>query len=404
MKRINSLIQKLAAPAIHITAVALAVGFLGAPGNLLGAPGNLLAGTGSGITCPGGKTIFESSGYTAAGCLFTSGPTAANIDSCNRQNLTISLPTNSGTCLICVQAKYAALVANDTLNQSANPAGYLYLPTPFDEPALTLDPYGISYFDGVHTPFRCLKCAQPPSGMMAWWTLDQWAVQPVVNVAPATFGQLTGQPVGTTIVTGESGNAAHFNGAAYIDVPNATALDVGAFGNFSIDAWVKIDNLADSSGVRVIVEKRTVKVSPGAPGVLPGTNQYTGYSFYLYKGYLGLQLADTSTFVNYGAPSLVVPPDGQWHFVAVSAMRIPVSPSTNPAIQFTLDGSSVQPLSLIDPGSLSNTSDLRIGMDTIGSGNDGFVGSIDEVAFFNRALSPNEFQSIYNAKCYGKCK
>lgn len=397
MKHINCLVQKLANAALHMTALALVVGFLGATGNLLAA-------TGTGISCPGGQTIFESSGFTAAGCLFTSGTSQANIDSCNGQNLTISLPTNSGTCLICVLAKYAALVANDTLNQSANPAGYIYLPTPFNEPALTVDQYGISYFDGVHTPFRCLKCAQSPSGLTAWWTLDQWAGQPVVNVAPATVGKLTGQPVGTTIVTGESGNAAHFNGSAYIDVPNATDIDVGAFGNFSIDAWVKIDNPADSSGVRVIVEKRTVKISAGAPGVLPGTRQYTGYSFYLYNGYLGLQLADTSTVVNYGAPSLVVPPDGHWHFVAVSALRIPVSSSANPAIQFTLDGSSVQPLSLIDPGSLSNTSDLRIGMDTIGSGYDGFIGSIDEVQFFNRALAPNEFQSIYNAKCYGNCK
>jgi hypothetical protein len=157
MKRINSLVQKLSSAALHVTALALVVGFLGAPGKAL-------ASTGSGTTCPGGQTIFESSAYTAAGCLFTSGPTAPNMQSCNNQNLTIFLPSNSGTCMICVQAKYAALVANDTLNQEANPAGYLYLPTWFAEPALTLDQYAIQYFDGVHTPFRCLKCAQPPSG------------------------------------------------------------------------------------------------------------------------------------------------------------------------------------------------------------------------------------------------
>jgi Concanavalin A-like lectin/glucanases superfamily len=394
MKRINSLVQKLSRAALHVTVLAV-VGFLGAPGNLLGAT------VSAGSACLGGQTIFESSGYTAAGCLFTSGPTTPNLQSCYNQNLTIFLPSNSGTSMICVQPKYAALVANDTLNQSANPKGYLYLPTWFDEPALTLDSYGISYIDGVHTPFRGLKCAQPPSGMTAWWTLDQWAMGPMVNQVPTT-GNLNGNPVGTTIVTGESGAAAYFNGSAYIDVPNNPNIDT-KFGNFSIDAWVKIDKAADSSAaVRVIVEKRTVAVSPGAPGVLPGTKQYTGYSFYLYNGYLGLQWAETSAFQNIGAPSLVVPPDGLWHFVAVSVSLNPVAGL--PAIQFTLDGASVQPLTFADGGILSNTSDLRIGMDTIGNGNDGFIGSIDEVQFFNRALTPNDFQSIRNAQSYGTCK
>ena len=311
--------------------LALIVGFLGTTENVH-------ASVSTQLSCPGGQTIFESSGYTAAGCLFTSGGNA--VQSCNSQNLTIFLATNSGTCLICVQAKYAALVANDTLNQEANPNGYIFLPTYFSEPALTLDPYAIAYSDGVHTPFRCLKCANQPSNMTAWWTLDQWAGQQMVNVA-ATGSALNGNPVGTTIVTGESGSAAYFNGSAYIDVPNSPYVDVGAFGNFSIDAWVKIDNSTGSSGVRVIVERRTV--SP--PNAFSTQAQYTGYSFYLYNGYLGLQLADTTTAVNYGAPSLVVPPDGHWHFVAVSAART----ANPPAIQFTLDGASVQPLSLLNP-------------------------------------------------------
>jgi hypothetical protein len=384
MKRINSLVQKLAA-AYHVTALALVMGFLGATGNVHAATT-----TSINTSCPGGQTIFESTGYTPAGCLFTSGPSTPNITSCYNQNLTIFLPSNSGTSMICVQAKYAALVVNDTLNQSANPKGYLYLPSWGAEPALTVDSSGISYFDGVHTPFRGLKCAQAPSGMMAWWTLDQWAMGPMLNAAPVSSNKLNGTPVGTTIVTGESGAAAYFDGSAYIDVPTDPTLNVG-YGNFSVDAWVKIEKPGDSSGVRVIVEKRTVT----------GT-KYTGYSFYLYNGYLGLQWADTNTFANNGAPSLVVPPDNAWHFVAVSVTLTPVSGL--PAIQFTLDGASVQPLTLADGGSLSNTSDLRIGMDTVGNGYDGFIGSIDEVQFFNRALTPSEFQPIRNAQSYGTCK
>ena len=40
----------------------------------------------------------------------------------------------------------------------------------------------------------------------------------------------------------------------------------------------------------------------------------------------------------------------------------------------------------------------------VNNGSDGFVGSLDEVQFFNLALTSNDLQSIFNAKCYGTCK
>ena len=43
-------------------------------------------------------------------------------------------------------------------------------------------------------------------------------------------------------------------------------------------------------------------------------------------------------------------------------------------------------------------------MGTINNGSDAFKGSIDEVEFFQRAVTSTEFLSIYNAKCYGTCK
>jgi hypothetical protein len=162
---------------------------------------------------------------------------------------------------------------------------------------------------------------------------------------------------------------------------------------------VKIDPGTDASGVRVIVEKRTFN-SP---------NHYKGYSFYLYNRYLGFQLADDGTapgYANYGASALVVPEDGQWHFVAVSIAR------TNTfAVQFTLDNQNVVTVNgPVRNGSLANASPLQIGMGTINNGSDAFTGSIDEVEFFSRAVtttsgSPaSEWQSIFTAKCYGKCK
>jgi hypothetical protein len=140
------------------------------------------------------------------------------------------------------------------------------------------------------------------------------------------------------------------------------------------------------------VEKRTLN-SP---------NHYKGYSFYLYNQYLGLQLADDAAapgYANYGVPTMVVPADGQWHFVAAAVSR-----ASTFGVQFTLDNQSMMaPYSSARNGSLANASPLRIGMATIGNGNS-FNGSIDEVEFFRRAVTQVEWQTIYNAGTSGTCR
>jgi hypothetical protein len=95
-----------------------------------------------------------------------------------------------------------------------------------------------------------------------------------------------------------------------------------------------------------------------------------------------------------------VPADGQWHFVAVS-----VNHQAGISVQFTLHSTLTSSVVVTSParnGSLANSSDVRLGMITIGNGSV-FNGSIDEVEFFHRAVSVNEWQTIINARCYGKC-
>jgi hypothetical protein len=258
------------------------------------------------------------------------------------------------------------------------------------------------------------QCVQAPSGLTAWWTLDE--PNPTsTGYSDSIDGNFNGHGStpqgwghnGVQLATGETGYAAKFNGQnQYIEVPDSPPLNVGPAesnfsGDFSIDAWVKLDAcapklscIADSS-VRVILEKRSF-TSP---------NLYQGYSFYLYNQYLGLQLADKGAapgYTNYGAPNLVVPADGQWHFVAVSITR---PSAAGFSVQFTLDNEPA--VALTSParmGSLTNSSVARIGMETISNGSV-FNGSIDEVEFFNgRAVTDSEWQSIYDAGTYGKCK
>ena len=263
---------------------------------------------------------------------------------------------------------------------------------------------GLSYPTGIAAWNGCVPA---PSGLSAWWTLME--ASPTLSGYRDWTGNM--EPGwghnGVQVVMGEVDNAAKFNGETqYIEIPNGPALNVGPAaanlsGDFSIDAWLKLDactpalSCAADAGVRVILEKRTF--TP------PST--YTGFSLYLYNQYLGLQLADDGAapgYTNYGAPNLVVPADGQWHFVAVSITR---PSAAGFSVQFTLDNEPA--VALTSParmGSLTNSSVARIGMETISNGSV-FNGSIDEVEFFNgRAVTYSEWQSIYDAGTYGKCK
>jgi hypothetical protein len=236
--------------------------------------------------------------------------------------------------------------------------------------------------------------------MKAWWTLDE-----TTGNAHDLTGNLLmdGLRYGAPPVPGLVHNAAHFNGASdYIEVPSQPALDIGmadtyGSGDMSIDAWVRFDTTDQTNGVRVLVEKRTFN-SP---------SHYKGFSFYLYNGYLGFQLADdvgAPGYANYGAPALVVKP-GDWHFVAVSVKRRPVT-TGNPntiIVQFTLDNTSLIVSSPALVGSLASSSPLRIGMRTIDNGG-AFNGSIDEVEFFHRFVGTDEWQPIVTAGAAGKCR
>jgi hypothetical protein len=365
MKRINYLIQKLASAAIHVAPLAFVVGFLGAPANVHAAP-----------ICNGGSVILNSTNGIV-GCAFTSWGTAEQLQ-CN--GATVFAPANSGpgTCHVCATGAAATQIA------AGNYTGLTVQPAP---------PYG----PGEPTSFACLKCTQPPVGLAAWWTLDDAASGSVADITGNVPlpGMLINNP---EVVAGEVGSAVDFNGLnQYIQIPANSELDVPAgsnngSGDFSIDAWVKLDPGSNTSGVRVIVEKRTF-TSP---------NQYKGYSFYLYNRYLGFQLADNGTapgYSNYGAPTLVVPQDGKWHFVAASIAR-----GTAFSVQFTLDN---QPAVVVNSGartgSLVNSSPLNIGMITIGSGSV-FNGSIDEVEFFHVAVPYSAWQTIFQANCNGKCR
>ena len=93
-----------------------------------------------------------------------------------------------------------------------------------------------------------------------------------------------------------------------------------------------------------------------------------------------------------------VPPDGQWHFVAVVLNQA----STTPSIQFYVDTGPTATATPV-PGNLANTHDLWVAASPLG-GNQPWLGDLDEVEVYDRALANSELAAIYNAGVAGKCK
>jgi uncharacterized repeat protein (TIGR01451 family) len=239
-------------------------------------------------------------------------------------------------------------------------------------------------------------CVTPPSGMAAWWPLDE--------TSGTTANDLAGFPNngthvnGPTPIPGMVGGALRFDGVNdHVRVPDHAELDVGT-GDFTLDAWVRT---MASSGVVVLVDKRS--------GPTP-----LGYSLFLANGRLGFQMANgvgSSTCaptptpgvacVNYVAPTTAPNvADGQWHHLAAVVDRT----NATSGVRLYVDGAQVfagAPLT----GNLDNTSDLYLGVRTPAQQDGGFFpGDLDEVELIKRALTQQEIQALFQARSAGKCK
>jgi hypothetical protein len=226
-------------------------------------------------------------------------------------------------------------------------------------------------------------CVQAPINLVLWLPLDELGGTITANFfAGGNNGTLIDNP---THAGGFVGNCLCFNGTdQYVDVPDYPAINPGA-GDLSLDAWVKRDP-ASGNTVRIIVDKRSVTVP------------HIGYSLSVSFGNLVMTLMDAIGQANYRDTG-VVPADNAWHFVAVTISRTSTNGGT-----FYIDGN---PTGTFDPtghpGSLDNTSSFDVGRSPVDQ-NSPWLGCIDEVEMFDRALTTAEIRSIYYAGQAGKCK
>lgn len=311
--------------------------------------------------CGGGTALWVNG--EAVGCKF---PTwgADQINYCGAW--TPLLAKNNGKCNICIDSTYTQAVL------SGKWSGIME---------------GTSAATATPADLACRACIKPPPQLAGWWAFDEVSGPTAMDRSSASaHGTHIGAPVPTP---GRVSRALRFNGTtAYVQAPNTASLNP-SLGNFSIDAWIRIETASSLNGIRTIVEKR--EQNP----------YFRGYSFFLYNGALGLQLADGigSQYSNF-ISTVSVPADGKWHFVAVTVNRFNTQGG-----RFYLDGTPVSaPFNpMIRAGSLTTGVPLRIGSSTL-SVSSLFKGSIDEVEVFRSVLQPSDIQKLYTVGECGKCK
>lgn len=251
-------------------------------------------------------------------------------------------------------------------------------------------------------------CVTPPSGMVAWYPLDEQTGATAINdIAPPPSSTVNNvgtpkpgpvsppgpPPAGPAPVAGQVGGALYFYGP-YIEVAPQAELDfsTGDFTvdagvtAFSIDAWVRIVQVGPTL-IQPIVDKF---ISPGGPG----------FAFYIRNQRLELNL-NGSTFISTGLPIPFANPllnTGPWVHVAVTVQG---GGRGFGQVVFYINGVLA---GTFTPhlGSVNNGLPLWIG-ETRVPGPRGEI-AIDELEIFNRALVQSEIQSIYNAGSAGKCK
>ncbi len=200
---------------------------------------------------------------------------------------------------------------------------------------------------------------------VAWWSFEETGGVEVLDRAGAHHGVVVDRAVRSS--EGGRGAALRFNGHGFIHAGSDPELDLGT-GDFTLHAWVKTRQARRQ--VWVILDKRAA----------------AGYHLYNYWGHLGLQLG-AGKFSNYEGPFIA---DGRWHHVAVTVDR-----DLADGIRWYVDG--IEAGTRQDPtahrGSLANPSPLSIGGRRTGGGN--FVGALDEVGIFRRALTAGQVEQLY---------
>jgi hypothetical protein len=221
------------------------------------------------------------------------------------------------------------------------------------------------------------QCVQPPSGLVSWWPGDG----DTNDIQNGNDGSFQG---GTVFSPGLVAGAFSFDGQRYVSVDDDSSLQLTTA--ITLDAW--INPITPTKGTMAIVKKAGLT----APDVTGYGLEVTGsqVSFLVFLNGLG-STRSASLPIQYGAWNHVAgvyhgSSDSAWMAVFVNGVR---------SLKLGFKG---EPPTIVSSGG-----PLNIGRDPVSLENY-FVGLIDEVEIFNRALTDDEIMALYDAGSEGKCK
>jgi uncharacterized repeat protein (TIGR01451 family) len=222
------------------------------------------------------------------------------------------------------------------------------------------------------TAVTATACTALPSGVAAWYRASADASDAV--------GANTGTAIGgASYITGKVGQAFNFNGtSAYVSVPDNSTLRPSSL---TLEGWVWFTSIPSTG---VIVSKTI------------GSAAFDSYLLWYQGGALH------GVVGNSGGPGTIIdytwtPTLNTWYHVAFTY------DSTGQSETLYVDGAAVS--------TASNTTaigydanPLLIGAEIENSTTQYFFpGLIDELTFYNRALSQSEVQTVFGAGTFGKC-
>jgi hypothetical protein len=224
-------------------------------------------------------------------------------------------------------------------------------------------------------------CYPAPSNIVSWWSAQSNALD--------NFGLNNGTPENSpTYAPGEVGTAFNFNGNRQcILVPDSPSLHLT--NALTIEAWVYPTQAGSPNSYSIVVKYDGIG----------GVNQ-SAYGFSINQNSTIYLIVSRDGVPSHNAQinSVHTVPINSWTHVAAtydgSAMKLYINGALDATLAYT-NG--------IFPGMDNMAIGANVGGLNPTQGAGPFVGNIDEVSIYNRALSSGEIQSIYSIGTAGKC-
>jgi hypothetical protein len=217
------------------------------------------------------------------------------------------------------------------------------------------------------------SCVTPPEGLVAWWRAEGDARDAVAGQIPERNG--------VAYQAGHTGQAFLFNSAAsYLKVPASDRLDVGKGSGFTLELWI---NPSTDEPNHPLLEWHDAQTT-------------VGVHLWIHDvaGRIWANIMDTEDnhHVITTGPGVVLP--RVWQHIALTYDK-------NGSASIYRNGVLV---ARQDIGSFTprTSSDLYFGV-RYSEKNKYYMGMMDEVSLYNRALSRAEIEALHGAGTAGKC-